>query len=140
MKLTQEQPYPAERPHLHGGIKKNWRSSGVFIVNFEKITLLFLVFHCWIWESVAGCFYQKRSKYRQVTFAKDVTTGKKYAILTKWVKVQHEKESILNVKCMQIVGLEQIYEKFIFSGKKTIVETISVTISDSSDVSIFTNI
>ena len=26
-----------------------WRRSGVFIVNFEKIHLLFCYFHCWLW-------------------------------------------------------------------------------------------
>ena len=43
-------------------IKKHWHSSDVFIVNFEKITHLFLFFHCWIRVSVASCIYQRRSK------------------------------------------------------------------------------
>ena len=40
--------YLPEGPHWHGDIKKHWHSSGVFIVNFDKIQHLFLVFHCWI--------------------------------------------------------------------------------------------
>ena len=40
--------YLPEGPHWHGDIKKHWHSSGVFIVNFDKIQHLFLVFYCWI--------------------------------------------------------------------------------------------
>ena len=38
-----------------------WRSD-VFVVNFEQIPHIFLVFHSWIWESVAGLVYQRQSK------------------------------------------------------------------------------
>ena len=67
-------------------IKKHWRSSGVFIINCEKTTHLFLVFHCWIWESVAGFIYRQRSKYRKVKIRKYASTGTNYAILARWVK------------------------------------------------------
>ena len=62
VQTIQVQLYPPEWPHWNGDIKTHWRSSGVVIVNFEKIPYLFLVFHCWIWESVADCFYQQRSR------------------------------------------------------------------------------
>ena len=42
-KLTKKTP---ERLHWDGDIKKHWRCSGVFIVNFKKIPHLFLVFDC----------------------------------------------------------------------------------------------
>ena len=71
---------PSERPRWHGDIKKHWRSSGVFIVNFEKIPHPFLVFHYWVWESVAGCVYQQRSKYRQVKITEHGSTGTSYAV------------------------------------------------------------
>ena len=35
-----------------------------------------------------------------------------YAILTKWVKLQHKKKLVLNLS-MQSVGFEQIFMKFI---------------------------
>ena len=91
---------------LERDIKKHWCSSSVFIVNFEKIQLLFLVFHCWIWESVASCVHQQRSKYRQVKFTKHASTSPHYAILANWVKGQHEKKTVPNLKSMQIVGFE----------------------------------
>ena len=94
-------------------IKRHWCSSGVFTVNFEKIPQLFLAFHCWIWESVASCFYQQRSKYRQVKITKHESKGTNFAILTKWVKVQHETKPATNLKCMHIVGFEQRPTKFI---------------------------
>ena len=56
---------------------------------------LFLVFHCLIWGNVAGCVYQQRSRYRQVKITKHASIGTNYAILTKRVKVQHEKEPVL---------------------------------------------
>ena len=36
-----------------------------------------------------------------------------YAILTKWVKVQYKRKSVLNLKGVEIVGFEQIFKKFI---------------------------
>ena len=41
------------------------------------------------------------------------STGTNYAILTKQVKVQHEKKPVLNLKSMQLVGFEQTYTTFI---------------------------
>ena len=37
---------------------------------------------------------------------KHANTGTNYAILTKPVKVQHEKKRVSNLKSMQIVGFE----------------------------------
>ena len=58
---------------------------------------------------------------------KHVRTDANYAILTKWVKLQHKKTPVLNLS-VQSVGFEQIILKFIeilfhknnlFTGKKT---------------------
>ena len=106
LKQIQVQLSLPERPHWHGDIKKHWRFSGIFIVTFEKIPHLFLVFHCWIWESVAGWVYQQRSKYRQVKITKHASKGTNYVILTKRVKEQHEKKPVSNLKSMQIIGFE----------------------------------
>ena len=66
-----------------------------------------------------------------------------YAILTKQVKLQHEQKPVLNLLSMQSVGLEETFMKFIeifvpqesfLYRRKTVVETISVTITDSSNV------
>ena len=66
-----------------------------------------------------------------------------YAILTKQLKLQHEKKPVSSLISMQSVGFEQTFMKFVeifilqeyfFTGKKTVVETISVAITDSSDV------
>ena len=106
--------YPPERPHWHGDIKEHWHSSSVFIVNFEKIPHLFLVFHFWICGSVAGCVYQQRSKCRQVKVTKYASaTGTNYAILTKRVKAQHGQKPVSNLKSMQSLGFEQTSTKFI---------------------------
>ena len=91
-------------------ITKHWRSSGILIANFEKITHLSLAFHCWIWRSVAECVYQQRLKYKKVKITKYASPGTNYAILT---KVKHEKKPVSNLKSMQNVGFEQTYTKFI---------------------------
>ena len=44
---------------------------------------------------------------------KHANTRKNYTILTKVVKVQHEKKPVWNLKSMQIVGFEQASRKFI---------------------------
>ena len=68
---------------------------------------------------------------------KHANTGRNYAILSKSVKVEHEKKPELNLKSMQIVGFQQASTKFLrflscknnfFIGKKTVVETFSVAI------------
>ena len=41
------------------------------------------------------------------------STGTNYAILTKQVKVQHEKKPVSNLKSIHTVGFEQISKKFI---------------------------
>ena len=76
---------------------------------------------------------------------KHARTDGSYAILTKWVKLLHEKKPVLNLLSMQSVGFEQTWNllRFLFhnnnffTGKKTLVETISVTITDSSDLRCF---
>ena len=110
MKQVQLQLYPPEWPLWHGDIEKHWSSPGVFIVNFEKMPHLFLVFDCWIRGSIAGWVYQQISNCRQLKNAKHASAGTNYAILTKRVKVQHEKKS---VKSMEIVGFGQTSTKFI---------------------------
>ena len=69
---------------------------------------------------------------------KHTRTDTNYAILTKRIKLQHEKKPISNLKSMQSVGFQQTSTKFrrfsfckniFFIGKKTVVETISVVIS-----------
>ena len=58
---------------------------------------------------------------------KHVRTDANYAILTKWIKLQHKKKPVLNLS-VQSVDFEQIFMKFIeiwfhknnlFTGKKT---------------------
>ena len=40
-------------------------------------------------------------------------TGANYVMLTKWIKLQHEKTPVLNLKSMQNVGFEQTSTIFI---------------------------
>ena len=44
---------------------------------------------------------------------KHARTDANYAILTKWVKLQHEKKPVSNLLSMQSVGLEQTFTKFL---------------------------
>ena len=44
---------------------------------------------------------------------KHARTDANYAILTKLVKLQHEKKPVSNYKSMQSVGFEQTFAKFI---------------------------
>ena len=44
---------------------------------------------------------------------KHARTDGSYAILTKWVKLLHEKKPVLNLLSMQSVGFEQTFMKFI---------------------------
>ena len=44
---------------------------------------------------------------------KHARTDANYAILTKHVKLQHEKKPVSNLLSMQSVGLEQTFMKFI---------------------------
>ena len=44
---------------------------------------------------------------------KHARTDGNYAILTKWVKLLHEKKPALNLLSMQSVGFEQTFMKFI---------------------------
>ena len=74
---------------------------------------------------------------------KHATIDANYAILTKRVILQHEKKPASNLLSMQSVGFELTFMKFIeifvpqeqfLYRKKNVVETISVAITDSSDV------
>ena len=98
LKQIQVPLYPPEQSNWYGDIKKHW-CSVVFIVEFEKIPHLFLVFHCWIWGLVS---IHQRSKYRLVKITKPARTGTNYVVLTKQVRVQHEKKPVSNFKSMQI--------------------------------------
>ena len=104
-----------------------WCHSGISFVDFENISQLFLVFHSWILGSVAGCDYQQRSKYRQVKIRKHSKVDVKYAVLTKMIELQHEKQLALNLKSLQSAGFKQKFTKFLrlsfyknhfFAGKK----------------------
>ena len=44
---------------------------------------------------------------------KHARTDANYAILTKWLKLPHEKKPVLNLLSMQSVGFEQKFMKFI---------------------------
>ena len=108
-KLAKKTP---ERPQWQEDITKHWLRSGVSIVNFEKIPHLFLVLNSWISGSYAGWVYQKRSKYRQVKIMKHARADANYAILTKRVKLQHERKPVSNLLSMQSVRFEQTFMKF----------------------------
>ena len=112
-KQIQVQLHPPEWPYWHGDIKKHLTFLWCLHCNFEKITQLFLVFHCWICESVADYVYQQRLKYSQVEITKNASTSTNYVILTKRVKVQHDMKPLSNVKSMQIADSEQTSTKFI---------------------------
>ena len=151
--------------------KKNHTGTTSLTWRHEEILTSLLCLYCWLWKDstpflsihswisriVAGWVYQQRSKYRQVKIMKHETTDANYAILTKRVKLQHEKKPLLNISSMQSVGFEQTFIKFIeifvpqeqfIYRKKHVVETISLAITDSSDVrcldlhliNIFTNL
>ena len=59
-----------------------------------------------------------------------------YIILIKWVKLQHEKKPVSNLLSIQSIGIEQTFMKFwiIYLQGKTVVEIMSVAITDSSNV------
>ena len=134
MKQIQIQLYPPERPHWHGDIKKHWRSSGIFIVNFEKIPLFFLVFAL---LNLGKCFRLRlpteikvqtiknyktckhRHKVCHINQTGQTTTLKETCFETylksksmDWflyhIGLRHER-----VKSMQIAGFEQTSTKFI---------------------------
>ena len=62
--------------------------------------------------SVASWVYQQRSKSRQVKMMKHARGDVNYAMLTKQVKLQHEKKHVSNLKYIQSVGFEQTFTKF----------------------------
>ena len=70
---------------------------------------------------------------------KHATIDANYTKLTKQIKLQHEKKPVWDLLSMQSVSFEQALTKFcsariISLQEKTVVETISVAITDSSDV------
>ena len=71
--------------------KKDTGTTFVSFLNFGK--------YCWL--GLAGKI-MKRTK-----------TDANYAILTKQVKLQHEKKPVSNLKCMHSVAFEQTFMKFI---------------------------
>ena len=52
-------------------------------------------------------------KYRQVKIMKHARTDANHPILTNWVKLQHEKKAVSNLKSIESVGFEQTFAKFI---------------------------
>ena len=44
---------------------------------------------------------------------KHASTGTNYVVLTKQIKVEHQKKLVSNLKSMQIIGFEQTSMKFI---------------------------
>ena len=67
----------SKQSHWHENIKIHWWRSDTFIVNFELILFLFLVFHSWIWESVAGWVYQRQSNAKDLNIMKHASAGSK---------------------------------------------------------------
>ena len=101
-------------PHWHENIKKHWWRSDVFIVNFEQIPHLFLVFHCWIWESVAGWVYRRpRSKGRGVKIMKHARAGTKLCNINQTSQTTTWKKPVSNLNSIQSEGFEQISIKCI---------------------------
>ena len=72
---------------------------------------------------------------------KHARTDANYPILTKRVKLKHEKKPASNLKSMSNHLRNLLRSSFrknnFFTGKKTVVETILVTITDNSDVRCF---
>ena len=133
LKQIHVQLHPPQQPHWHGDIKKHWHSTG------DKIPFIFFVFHCWIWGTNASCIYQQRSKYRQEEITKHASTGTDYAILTKQIKVNHEKKLELNLYAESTfwANIYKMYWHFHSARVISVAETVSVAINDSSDVLCF---
>ena len=103
----------------------------------------FLVFHSWVSGSVAGWIYQKRSKYRQLKIMKHARTRCKLCNINQTGQTTTRKETwiefIKYAECRLWANIYEIYWDFhsariISLQEKTIVDTISVTITDSSNV------
>ena len=88
----------SKRRHWHENIQKHrWRSD-VFIVNFEQIPYLFLVFHSWIWESVAGWVYHRQSKSREVNIVKHARADTKLWNINQSCQTATWKETCIEFK------------------------------------------
>ena len=85
-------------PHWHENIMKHWWCSDVFIVNFEQISHLFLVFHCWIWESVDGWVYRPSSKSRDVKIMTHARAGTKLCNINQRSQTTTWKETCIELK------------------------------------------
>ena len=70
-------------------------------------------FHTFSQYFIVGWIYQQKLKCRQVKIMKHARTGANYVILTKRIKVQHEKNPASYLKIMQNVGFEQTSPKFV---------------------------
>ena len=106
-----------EQLYWHEDIKKYWHSSGVSAINFEKIPHILLVFHSWIYRSVASWVYQHRSKYRKVEIMKHARIDENQAILIKWVKIYTKwKEGCIEfikyAECRLSENIYKIYWEF----------------------------
>ena len=82
-------------------------------INFENIPHLFLRISLLNLGKCFRCIYQEILKYRQVKITKHASTGTNYAILTKWVKVQHENKFVLKYGECLPTAFEQTSTKFI---------------------------
>ena len=129
--------------YWHGNIQKHWWRSDVFIFHFEQIPHLLLVFHYWIWESVAGWVYQRRTKGRRTNYAR---TGKKLCNINQTSQTTTWKNHVSNLKSLQSESFEQISMKCIeFSfhksnflvGNKIVLQTSSEAMTDTSSVHCF---
>ena len=137
MKQIQVQLYPPEWPHWHGEIKKHWRSSGVFIVNFEKVSHLFLAFYCF---NLGSCCQLHLSAEIKVQTSKNYESCKhryKLCHINQTGQSKTWNETCIKFKkyadCRFWANIYKIYWDFcsvtiISFRKKTVVETISVII------------
>ena len=132
-----------EQAHWHEDIKKHSRCCGLSIVNFEKIPHLFLVFNSWILGSVASCVYQERSKYSKSKNYETCKDRSKLCYINQAVQTRTWKETCIEfikyAGCRLWANIYEMYWDFhstriISLQKKKLVETISVAITDSSNV------
>ena len=84
--------------HWHENINKHWWCSDIFIINFEQTPDLFLVFHCWILESVASWVYRPRSKDREVKIIKHARAGTKLCNINQTSQTTTWKETCIEFK------------------------------------------
>ena len=136
----------SKRPHWHENINNQWWRSDVFIVNFEQIPHLFLVFLSWIWENVADWVYRRRSKGRDTNIIKHAKAGTKLCNINQTGQTTTRKETWSNLKRMQSKALSKylwnvlrfsFHKNNFFVGNKIVLETSSVAITNTSCVHCF---